>query len=725
MRPTLSLLALSLALPVSLQAASVHTFRFAEADLRFLPRDGHVEIRLPGEAVHADEPGAPCVPARFVNILVPPGATVTGVKVRAPDRILRRGVSLLPVQPSVPHDGRRTPRRVGPNAALYASAALHPDEPVRLLGVGTMRGYTLAHLELNPVRYRGAGGEVHWADEIEVELELAEADRSKAWSRPAPADFQTLVRSLVVNPEAVAEPAVGAALAPGGGAGTESVVDYLIITSTGLSNAWQALATHRAARDGLVCEVKTVDSITATYSGRDVPEKIRNGIVDYVNTRSTRFVLLGGDGESNHPAGTGNPVVPCRYAKAKFRDDDTGRWLEEEFPCDLYYADTTGDWDKDGDNIFGETSTAYGVEGDMLPDVFLARVPVRNTTNIGNFVNKLINFENAPPDAAFYRRILLIANKGFSSFTGDARPADLVDDGLLQFREHSPVSDCEIWSRRLYRDFVQTHGFVPSDFKLFTDTLTSYDGTNAPGSYELNRANLKNKINDGGRYYLFSAAHGYSLGWYMEPENNAFAVADVKALTQKAVIVNTIACSTADFDGYEDPTGNYESCISDAFLRVPSHGAMAYIGCSGLSIGSLADPAGGACFRMAGSVYAEAVRQFHPTLGEAFSAAKAAYAGQCNADGDYRYQAFSLILQGDPAMTLMIGCPSLEITCAPDSATLGWPAAASNYVLQASTSLGGEAQWLDVPGVPVLVGGQLHCEVPATNPAAFFRLRGE
>ncbi len=718
-------LVLLAALPArAVPPASVHRFQHAASDLRLDEQDGFQQVHLGNAGVHSDRPGAPSLPARFVHLLIPPGTTVTGLTVRATERVVRRGVKVLPIQRTRVLDGRPAPQFVPPDAKHYQSAQPYPPHSARLLGVGQLRGFTIAQVELNPVRYRGQGGEVLLAEDLEIGLELSAVEQPAITPRPAPAEFSDLARALVINPDAVDAQRTALSSSP---AGVESVVDYLIITSDTLSNAWQVLADHRASHDGLVCEVRTVASITAAYPGRDAPEKIRNCIIDYVNTRNTRFVLLGGDGESNHTAGTGNPIVPCRYAKARFEDElAPGTWREEEFPCDWYYADTTGNWDRDNDNIFGEASVTNPAEaeGDMLPDVFLARMPARNTVNVNNFVNKLKNFENSPPADAFLRRFLVVANKGFSSFTGEARPTDAVQDGLPGFREHSPVSDCEIWSRRLYRDYAQASGFVPSDYKLFTDTLTSWDGGGGAGSYELNRANLKAKINDGGFYFLFSAAHGYSLGWYMEPENNAFAVSDVKTLTQKAVIVNTIACSTADFDSYEDPSGTYESCISDAFLRLSNHGGLAYIGCAGLSLGLLSDPAGGACFRMAGGFYQAALTHAPASLGQAFSLAKAAYAGQSNVQGDYRYQTFSLILQGDPAMTVAAQPLALRIASSDQTATLAWPSFATDFVLQSSSALGEAVDWTDVTNHPPYVAGdELHCDVPATNEAAFYRLR--
>jgi len=70
----------------------------------------------------------------------------------------------------------------------------------------------------------------------------------------------------------------------------------------------------------------------------------------------------------------------------------------------------------------------------------------------------------------------------------DLRPSDLIGDGLSEFREHSPVSDAEVWSRRLWRDLIRSNA-VPPTVGHFYDTLTSWDAS-TPGDYVQTAANL-------------------------------------------------------------------------------------------------------------------------------------------------------------------------------------------------------------------------------------------
>ncbi|MFH1864383.1 MAG: C25 family peptidase propeptide domain-containing protein, partial [Candidatus Eisenbacteria bacterium] len=59
---------------------------------------------------------------------------------------------------------------------FYTRDSFGPDEPARLSDIQTMRGHRFAQLEVNPVRYNPARGEVEYATSIEVTIEFPEAD---------------------------------------------------------------------------------------------------------------------------------------------------------------------------------------------------------------------------------------------------------------------------------------------------------------------------------------------------------------------------------------------------------------------------------------------------------------------------------------------------------------------------------------------------------------------
>ncbi|MFH1282158.1 MAG: C25 family cysteine peptidase, partial [bacterium] len=154
--------------------------------------------------------------------------------------------------------------------------------------------------------------------------------------------------------------------------GRDGSVDYLIITSDALisSGVFDPLLTSREER-GLTTRITSVAWIEANYDGRDTQEQIRNYIKDLYLNEGLIYVLLGGD----------TNIVPDRKAYSA---------VDGRVPCDMYYSDLDGDWDDDGDDVFGEPSDNI----DLYPDVFVGRAPVENQTEAAAFVNKTLTFES-------------------------------------------------------------------------------------------------------------------------------------------------------------------------------------------------------------------------------------------------------------------------------------------------------------------------------------------
>jgi len=113
---------------------------------------------------------------------------------------------------------------------------------------------------------------------------------------------------------------------------------------------------------GLHCKTALVEEIEATGTGLDLPEKIRNYIRDCYLSEGTQYVLLGGDDD----------IIPARGVFG-----EVGNYLDHSMPCDLYYAALDGDWNSDGDSVYGEPNDGVGGgEVDLLAEVLVGRAPV-------------------------------------------------------------------------------------------------------------------------------------------------------------------------------------------------------------------------------------------------------------------------------------------------------------------------------------------------------------
>ncbi len=153
-------------------------------------------------------------------------------------------------------------------------------------------------------------------------------------------------------------------------------IDYVIVTSASLASAFVPLQQYKR-ETGYTVEIIVIDSILQMSSGRDNAEKLRTYLKGF-HQQGGRYLLLGGD----------ESILPIRYAYDL--DTRTPQLLDQQQVCDLYFADLTGDWDRDGDSIWGEPTHDTP---DLTPELFVGRLPLRDHDDVAHYIQKLIEYE--------------------------------------------------------------------------------------------------------------------------------------------------------------------------------------------------------------------------------------------------------------------------------------------------------------------------------------------
>src|SRR4029078_2129143 len=123
-------------------------------------------------------------------------------------------------------------------------------------------------------------------------------------------------------------------------------------------------------------------------------------------------------------------------------------------PTDLYYSDLDGNWNADGDSLFGEgfadSVTAPGDKLNLIPDVYVGRAPVTNVAQATTFVDKTLMYSRTPvgdyEDRALFAAEVL--------FPQDWNPQlsislDGANDAESAIRKMTP----EMKPRRMYEEY--------------------------------------------------------------------------------------------------------------------------------------------------------------------------------------------------------------------------------------------------------------------------------
>jgi len=357
--------------------------------------DGTTRIVAEGFA-SAGAPGNPVLPTKVLALPVHPDIDWRTTRVALKDGIWKTlpGRYTLPAAPPavaryINDDGEPVEvtawgdaRRVadGRNLDVWERDADFPGWSVLELPYSQDRAQKLARVQLCPVQY----------NPVQKSLTLLESGTIE-------------LRYRLLGPARAADrhPSTAASQAP---AASSQSYDFCIITTQYIVSTSATLADYVAHREsqGFSVLVKTIESIETDYTQALRPElfestderadRIRAFLKDTYLASGLEYVLLIGHPDPDDPTNGADSVgdVPMKYA---FPDG-------YHAPTDAYYMDMTGNWDVDGDTLYGEWEDDWhnkpgGVDFANL-ELHVARIPQYDTNlaSLDAILQKLISYDN-------------------------------------------------------------------------------------------------------------------------------------------------------------------------------------------------------------------------------------------------------------------------------------------------------------------------------------------
>jgi hypothetical protein len=513
---------------------SRHVFRF---DPLHLSETADGMLATVAGCVAEGIPGEPMLPARGVTLPVPAGWRPQTVRIRpggTTTRTLMRPLACAPDPIPLSADPKLIARTL-PKTAVYARRSAYPafeiGENMRLR-VDRRHSTDELTVTLHPVQVVPAETRLLVHAEITVEV---------TWA-PALPDARVKIRTrlprtpphvLTIGDTATAAPPLNAATdeadeSHGTTALASGRYDHLIIAPDALiANApppWNLDALSAARRDaGLSSTAVSLEWIAAHYPGRDTAERIRAFIQDAYEEWSVRFVLLVGTAQ----------LLPTRNLYCSFSG------YSAMIPSDgLYYGCLDGDFDYNGNAVFGEIGDGVGGgDIDLLAEVQVGRFPVADADELSRLVRKTLTYEAAP--SSCLTRIVHVGE-----YLGFGGVADYATGSLEQIR--LGATDAGFTSL----------GFEnPSYGPFFNTDTTLYDAPGfswlKAGMIELLNQDIQviNHLGHGNARYCFKINVGNSL------DRQAIA-----ALTNRLpYLAYSQACDSGRFDDTTD-------CFAEQFV---------------------------------------------------------------------------------------------------------------------------------------------------------------
>lgn len=547
-------------------------------------------ISIPGH-ISSTKPGKPELPVFSRLISIPEGSDYT-IKISAvktlkitPSAKNIEGL-LFPAQESETKNVRQTKQTFRFDKEAYAVRGFIPSDTVSIESLGIVRKVKLANLYISPVRYNPHSNvlEVITSMKIEIIFNNTSVPVTKSIAAERSLFNQTLDKGILnYNPGQVV---------PGY---SDKPVKMIILTDTAFKKLLEPFIKWKMQKG---FNLKVLYKGTK-YAGNDY-SIIKDTISRIYKSATTddpppEYLLIIGDVNRIPVYGTGS----------------TGNIT------DMYYGEFDGN-------------------GDYMPEMFVGRLPVADTTELKTAVGKIIQYEKFQfaDTNQFYSRSLVQA--GF-----DEGSADYMN-GLIKY--------------------ATTYYLTPAN------RITEYH-FNYPQSYT-SKDSLIKLINKGVSFINYTG-HGDALGWL----HVNFKSPDVLTLTNKNMypFVISNACRTAQY--------NIANTLGTRMVLTDSKGAIGFIGCSNdsywdedfywavgtgpISLEPTYSTSGLGAYDRMFHTHSESPADWYFTMGQINYAGNLAVSASNSPRKKYYWETYNLI--GDPSIIPIMGKPQPIAVTLPDT----------------------------------------------------------
>ncbi len=358
--------------PLLLSAGSVEkTFHFSNYTIAAA---GEYQTVNFGNTMLTGVPGEPLLPWHQVMLMLPPGEAAVSIEITGMGETVIPGQFLIAPKQHIRTINEGNSGNIIRNDKIYRQNRIYaPPSPAQLL-TQYLDGYAFALSAFSPVKYNPAKRQLSYFTRVTVRIVTRPDDRSHEAMKhlSASENIARLVGSAAQNPEMMSFYPVRKSPA--------TSYQYLIISPAAFRNEFGALTSMYAVK-GIISKIVTVDSLTTYGTGYDAAEKIRNYIIAEHQQSGIQYVLLAGN----------PPLVPARGLFCQVWSGG-GYYTDYNIPADLYFSGLDGNFDLNGNHIYGEPADA----ADLLPDVSVGRFTVNDTAELHHMIHKTVSYLTNP-----------------------------------------------------------------------------------------------------------------------------------------------------------------------------------------------------------------------------------------------------------------------------------------------------------------------------------------
>ena len=353
----------------------IQKVHFSQTELKctiITGEDGQIYSLLsyPGTENDNNNLGKPALPIKYITIPLPYTADDISLKIRH-FNVTSHAISkrIFPTQePEITFLGDIQKRFTPCDSRIYESVEPYSSEQARIAEVSCVgHGDRLVVVAVYPITYSPTENRYEFSEDIELTLTYNHSpERAEALAR----------NSRTIN--------IGIPF-----------YEYCVITSQNLKDAFTRLVAWKREKGlnaGVVCKEEILGNnycnVGDTVSSiNDDAGKIRQYLQYAYASGITKYVLFGGK----------NGVVPIRYGTGRNNCWTVYHTNDYNIPSDFYFSELNSNWNKDGDDYYGEP----GDNLDYGSELYVGRILCANSEEIHNYTDKLLRYEMNPGNGDF------------------------------------------------------------------------------------------------------------------------------------------------------------------------------------------------------------------------------------------------------------------------------------------------------------------------------------
>ncbi len=555
-------------------------------------------ISVDSDVRYIADPGAPRLPYKTSNVLLPYGSKITSIEIDMIEPITIDGqFDIDQVQQQIAIKKARTQEfaRTERNSNIYNTSVFFPEYDYKLVTVQRMNGFDLAFINLYPYKYNPETQELMYFEKVKIHInteydsDIATEQSRRIINKPR---IHQKFNNLVLNPELVNTypDHATATLSRDSQIDPNDPKKMIIITDQAHIATFQEFASFKE-NNGISTGVYDIGVIYTDYSGMDHADQMRR-FIDHAYTSwansSTDFleyVILAGDDE----------IIPFRITVAN-NGNERGY-----IPCDLYFGGLDGTWNDDGDSYYGEFSDSP----DLTPEVHVGRMPGDITQDFLNMIAKSKEYENT---FSHYNDTAL--------FIGE----QLDDDG----ENYSYGSS---YKNAIAQEFYQFQ--FEYDMKTLYERQGTFSQQRVEDEFNNNHGSVINHVG----HCDYPIAMGLTRAEAFELENTKFP------------IVYSIGCYSLAFD---DSVSGADECIGENLMVAPG-GLAAYVGNTRYGFYSRQHVTEATSYKFDKTFFHDIMVNSNYNIGLVLSNSKLPHINDIDS-GVFRWVYYELVLFGDPSL---------------------------------------------------------------------------